>query len=102
MAACWTLACIQGEHGSDGMDHSGSCGVATNNVISDNGGKITVTEKSPDQGWLPCEIANGGNWNEVTSGMYVEWNTYAANGDGRVWRHKGYAGEAYPGHPNRS
>lgn len=102
VAACWTLACTQGKYGSDNMDHSGSCSSPTNNVISDNGGTITVRENSPDQGWLSCEIVNVSSWSEVTPGMYVEWNTYAASGDGRVWRHKGTAGEQYPGHPNRS
>lgn len=102
VATCWTLACIQGKNGTDGMDHSGACGHATNNVISVKNGKVTVTEKSNDQGWLSCEITNAPSWDNVGTGTYVEWNTYAASGDGRVWKHKGYAGQAYPGHPNRS
>lgn len=102
VAACWELACIQGKYGDDGMDHSGTCGSAANNVISDNNGKVTVTERSNDQGWLSCKITNKDSWTDVGTGTYVEWETYAANGDGRVWKHKGTAGGLYPGHPNRS
>ena len=83
------------------MDHSGSCSKAENNVISDNNGTITVRENSSDQGWLPCDIVNT-DIKEIKVGTYVEWKTYAANGDGRIWVHKGSASAVDSAHPNRS
>ena len=119
VAACWTLACTQGTtmdkapSGYDAdiiktgyMDHTGACSDLTKNVISDSGGKITVYENNPQEGWLVCTVTNPSSWVNITPGMTVEWTTsitYAPfrgcpNGK-KIWHHKGVAGEAMPGHP---
>lgn len=118
VAACWNIACIQGEYGDvlpygstykydyihEGkkcLDHTGSCSNAANNIISDNGGQITVREKSPDQGWLNCEIQSPTGWDNVTPGMEVIWVTYDA-GKTKKWTHKGIAGATNASRPNMS
>lgn len=99
IATCWTIACTQGKYGDDNMDHSGSCSIAQNNVISDNNGQITVRENSSDQGWLPCYLKNPSSWIQVQPGMQIEWWTYAANQDGRTWKHKGTVGAVNSARP---
>ena len=118
VAACWNIACIQGkygdvlpwgskydydykENGRKYLDHTGSCSSAANNVISDNGGKITVRENSSDQGWLDCEIQSPTGWGNVTPGMEVIWVTYN-DSKTKKWTHKGIAETINTLRPNMS
>lgn len=97
-AICFKIACqAMGPDKYDSRcEHTPeACGDATNQYIRENGnGVLSMWEDSDDQGWLRCDVTSPQpfTWDEVQqNGGRVEWKTYAASGDGRVWTHWGIA-----------
>lgn len=97
-AICFKIACQA--MGKDKYDvrckhELSGCGTATNQYIVEHGNdRLTMRELSKDQGWLDCDVTSPQpfTWDAVQqNGGRVEWKTYAANGDGRVWSHWGIA-----------